>query len=151
IAWQLQKERKLAEASDEFEAMYRIDPENEEIHANHAELLRDMGDKEQAALRLCELARLLSRKGDDDRDLTTLKKLLVFDSDNSEARRQIIMISARRGDVAVAVREMQALVHQLLDDGDRQGALAATRDAIALDEKNVELHESLLSQLDGAG
>ncbi|MCC5876530.1 MAG: ATP-binding protein [Candidatus Sumerlaeia bacterium] len=151
IAWQLQKERKLTEADEEFRTMSRVDPENEEVYTSHADLLRDMGEEKQAAVRLCELSSLLSRKGDDERALTTLKKLLVFDAENGEARRQMIMIKARRGQTSEAVADLRSLIEQLRRDGDTQGALAATRDAIKMDEGNVELRELLLEQLGKAG
>lgn len=151
VAWQLQKERKLTEADEEFQVMSRVDPENEEVYTSHADLLRDMGEEKQAAARLCDLANLLSKKGDDDRALTTLKKLLVFDANNGEARRQMILIKARKGKTSEAIGDLRELINQLLADGDTRGALAATRDAIRMDEGNMELRELLLEQLDKAG
>lgn len=151
IAWQLQKERKLREADQQFERMYRLAPGNEEIYTSHAELLRDMGDDAQAAIRLCELARLLSSRGEHDRALTVLNKLLVFDADNTEARRQIIVIKGRKGGAAEALEDLKALVRQLHKEGDQQGALLAARDAVELDGASPEARELLVAQLEGAG
>lgn len=151
IAWQLQKERKLREADGLFERMYRLAPGNEEVHTSHAELLRDMGNDEQAAIRLCELARLLSSQGEFDRALAVLQKLLAFDADNAEARRQVILIKGRRGQVAEAIGDLRALVSQLDGEGDHQGALLAARDAAGLAEDSLEVRELLVEQLQRAG
>jgi chromosomal replication initiator protein DnaA len=150
-SWQLQKERKLREAARLLEEAATLAPGNPDVYTAHSVLLRDMGQDDQAAIKLCELATLLEQQGDALRAVATLHEVLGFAPRHTEARRQLIRLRLGRGDDAAALADLRELLALLEADGDTQGALDAIREARKARPEDVAISELLIRALRRAG
>jgi tetratricopeptide (TPR) repeat protein len=132
-----------------FEQIRTLRPEDQGVRKNIIELNLRMARTDQA---LAELENYLNyldgqRKGADA--IPFLEELLVEHGDQPALRRALATLYQQEGRSTDAISQLDAVGENLLNKGDKDGAMAAINQILMMNPPNAEAYRKLLAQVSG--
>ena len=151
LAQQYREARQLKQAAEAYEKMSADNPRNEEILSAYASLLQEMGQREPAARKLCQLATVLAEKGSLDKAIKLLKEAIEHDPEDVDLRHALIEKLRDDQKFDEAAGELRALADFHKKGGDTKSSIASLREAVALDPDTSASRRSLIDELEQMG
>lgn len=145
------EEERWEEAARVTERIVELDPGLLEDRGSLIELYEKLGEKERAVAQQFQLARLYQESGNLPLSIELYEKVLAFQADNQEARRNLVDAYLDSGTVESALHEADALTEHYLETKDFQTAIELYQKLVQADGENVDLQEKLVKFYSLAG
>ena len=155
--WRLRLLRKMAdvqmrrgrwrEASELFQQIVALDPENERARLHLIDLYYKLGRPKQADRQVVEMLEFYRSRGEDERALALLQEAVRLQPQQMALRARMARAYIDAGMREEAIKELDALGELQLDAGLRDQAMGTVRLIISLKPKNVEAYRQLLAQM----
>lgn len=132
-----------------YEQIRSIQPEDEKARASLVVLNLRLGRENQALAELDDYVTYLVGNGKGNKAAEFLENLLLEEEDRVDLRRRLADLYVHLGQVQQAIAHYDSLGEQLLDSGDRSGAVQVVEKILALNPANAGDYRQLLYQIQG--
>lgn len=132
-----------------YEQIRAIKPDDFQAAEKMIELSLRIGNETDAEFELDNYLSLMEIKGDSQSGLDYLDKIISENPNRILLRRKKVEIYQRQGRLEEAIQELDAVGEDLLNSGDRGGAIQIIEVILEFNPTNKSDYEELLSQLKG--
>ena len=140
----------LRQAMRTYEQIRRTDPNDERARRQLVDLNYRLNDTVSAVRELDGLLRLYAKQRKANKIIQILEEHVTRHPRDMALRSRLSAVYRQTGNVAQAVKQLDALAEIQLDTGMHSDALVTIRQIISLDPPQVEDYRQLLRQLSGA-
>lgn len=137
-------EDRWEEAARVTERIVELDPNQLQDREALIELYQRLGQEQQAVEQQFQLARRYQERGDIERATRLYEDVLKVQTDNHEARRNLVDAYLDAGRVSTALEQAEALTEHYLDTKDHNTAIDLYSRLVDADPENVDLQERLV-------
>ncbi|MCL4824992.1 MAG: tetratricopeptide repeat protein, partial [Anaerolineales bacterium] len=130
-----------------FEQIRTLRPEDAGVRRNLVELNLRMARSEQALVELENYLAYLESNRKPQEAIAFLEDLIVDHGDQPALRRALAALYQATGRAADAIAQLDAVGESLLNKGDKDGAIAAVNQILALNPPNADAYRKLLAQI----
>ncbi len=156
-SWQVKILRQIADidlqsldwrrALEVYERIRSVQPDDEDARTSLVELNFRLGRENQALAELDQYVAYLTGRNEKEKALQFIENLLAEDPTQPKIRVRLAEIYRREGHIQEAIQQLDVAGENLLDVGDRAGAIAVLERIVILNPPNVSEYQQLLAQL----
>jgi tetratricopeptide (TPR) repeat protein len=130
-----------------YEQIRTLEPEDVHGRARLVDLSYRMGQEPAALNEVDGFLALLENTSKREKAIDFLQEVLVDQPDKTEVRKRLGELYQRDGKAQEALRQWETISNQLINRGDRPGAIAALQTMVKLDPPNSVDYQKRISQL----
>lgn len=132
-----------------YEQIRTLRPDDQAVRRNLIELNLRMAQPAQALAEWENYLSYLESNGRGDEAIPFLEELLLDYGEQPALRRALAALYQQAGRAEDAIAQLDAAGESLLKQGDREGAIAAINQILALNPPNADAYRKLLAQISG--
>lgn len=144
-------QERFRDAEAMLHAVLKVDNRNLEAMGMLADLFMHLGEDTKAENQLVRMAGIYHLEGDNPKAIEILKQVLVANTANAEARRQLSQVYRSEGNTSAAINELLELADSYRRSSMEIEAMASEREAMDLDPANAEVRRRVIDSLKAAG